>query len=234
MARTRNPRVRTAPTASAAVDLSDHGEMEQRPGGGAHRLRVVDVDRGRREHDPRRRRRRLPSAARYPALPGSRTSCRIATHPFGGSSSSADVDERSDPHQPLRRDGGREPAHHVLGDGLHVDARPRVRGPRARSVSSHTNSVLEPARFLQRFGNRLGALHQEPALRLTGCPLLQPGGGEPPSGSWAMSARGPQATRRPPARPSPVRRARRTPWDRAPRDRRGSCGRARSPPPSAR
>ena len=171
-------------------DVADDRQMEDRPGGRAHGLRVVDVDRGGR----RTRRRRAPAASAdrtiVPAFPGSRTSCRTATHPAAGTRSRPTSTNGRHADDPLRRDGGGQPRH----DGAPPRARPRPRAPGRATASScsssSTNNDVDRRRVRrERLAHALRALDEEPAIRRRGTRASAAGRPARPSGSWCWRSR---------------------------------------------
>ncbi len=228
--------------------------MEQRPGGGADSLLVVEIDRRPGHHDGVRARRvgRTHDGARVPRVP------HLDQHRDGpgvlGDAREGDVHETRHRHQALRGHRGGQPGHHLVGDLAHRD--PPVPGhvedrlnprPRRRSMEQLADRRLAG----DGLPDRLGPLDQEPAILLAHGPLLEADGlrhplvvdrgdhrGESPEPPWARpwtgNGRGRVSSARPrgPAWPRPP--GCRTRRGRSPRDRPASCGPAPPRLPTAR
>ena len=194
--------------------------------------------------------RRRPMRSTVPALPGIAYLVEHRHRTRRRRGVEGHVDEGSHPHDTLRRDGRGEPLHHPIRDRVTVDAGlPGPDGERIEIVRV-TNSDSRRPSSASASATRLGSLDEEAAILLAEGSLLQPdrrddlrvlGGRQ--HGAARTPARA-ECTRGPgrPMRLGVGRREAfavldelaRTRPGRAPRGRRGSCGRPRPRPRAAR
>ncbi len=216
-----------------------HRQVEDRARGGAHGLRVVDIDRRLGEHHGARPGRvgrsqhgtRVPRVAdlvqqRHAALVGPQ--CRrqrgLEIH----------VEEGGHADQRLRGDGGGESSHDAVGDVVRLDAR----SPRAHRqwVGVVGREERQERAGVERLGDRLRPFDQEAGIGLAQGAFAQTDGARDlgVAGRRQHGAPRPLGLRPRRTRPWPARRGPRTRPDRARPCRPGSCDRARCRQPSGR